>query len=985
MCFIFKDNSDTSFFHRLSVYLKEDETSKKLEESEQPEEEKEKKEEVKPPPGIPINIEEERRKEEEKKAREAKAKKEEEKKAREEQERKAREQREKERKAQEEKLKKEKLTKKEQEMIAKFGGQILDMGKIEGKEYRGSVFINAPKQIILDENGKPKKPRLVFHFNGNGGTAKIGRNTDSIMKYVEEMRKKGDPVVLVWMTDGTGAWKGLRENPKQFEDIAHVAETATGQKVEDAITLTSYSAGYRAIGPLLHHYQEKSKTDPEAAKVYKRIRRIGLFDSAYAHWDEIAQWAAREGNMLSSNFTTHLFGGNIELQNRIKALGGDMKRVHMTAFNGDHGGTISAFEQFTGVAIPELEEEEKVPEIKSDKEFIAALERCKTNEERQRLILENLPDNAPPFEPVKMTKGGITVEFRVAKHELRIGDIGVPMDGPTALAAARLYDCTLPPYWLVERIHEQAQADGKAVPFMAAPAVAKRLHIPWNPNNPDGEKMRSARFLKAHNDLIREWGSENGVTDNILQSGHYKDVVLPVPGTTRSGNLEIFCPTRDAGGKRIQGLSGGAHGSEYYDYSHRVRLVKNTVYVDGKPMSMQEFMADKKYAKVFGFAPVDISQVYPQPEWMKKIIEERISGEESKPPEQTVEPEPQLAPEEEVVPQPPPVPIPESEPAPETPRIPEPSPEPEYIPEPSVPAAITPTPKPKAKIESGPKKTSSLLEIPKIEGSTLFLGDSITVGVAGRKSLSGVEKKESIAKKDETSHWLLKQVETLAKTDPEKLKSFDNAVMLIGTNDIGSSDDTATIFSRIEKIYKILKDHDVRIYACTIPPFKGYAGYKKRFEALNKKRKDINERIKASIFPYKVIDLAASVDEGGLADPEEPDRLLSALTGDNLHIHKENLASLYAQAIEGSKPEKTAKRTDVPEGYRPMKPYEENQKIYDKAEAIRKKHQKDPLFTTEPFEMDGKKYMARVETHGPKPSLPRKHRGVTVYIEEETA
>lgn len=51
------------------------------------------------------------------------------------------------------------------------------------------------------------------------------------------------------------------------------------------------------------------------------------------------------------------------------------------------------------------------------------------------------------------------------------------------------------------------------------------------------------------------------------------------------------------------------------------------------------------------------------------------------------------------------------------------------------------------------------------------------------------------------------------------------------------------------------------------------------------------------------------------------------------------------------------------------------------AKAVQFLHQlaNHPLGTQVPFDLDGRRYVARLEMHGAKPSLPRPHRGITLY------
>jgi len=187
------------------------------------------------------------------------------------------------------------------------------------------------------------------------------------------------------------------------------------------------------------------------------------------------------------------------------------------------------------------------------------------------------------------------------------------------------------------------------------------------------------------------------------------------------------------------------------------------------------------------------------------------------------------------------------------------------------------------------------------KGATLFMGDSITAQIEKAGQFGDFTHVETLAQKSQTSVWLLGKLEERAQSDPTGLSSFENGVVLIGTNDIGASGEKYTaeaIFSRIEQIWKLLIAKNVKVYACTIPPFAGYSGYSKRFEAINQKRLKINEMIMKSSLPYKKIDLCLGKSQGGLADDKDPNKLTAGMSGDKIHIDKKTLAGLYSREVE---------------------------------------------------------------------------------------
>lgn len=56
-----------------------------------------------------------------------------------------------------------------------------------------------------------------------------------------------------------------------------------------------------------------------------------------------------------------------------------------------------------------------------------------------------------------------------------------------------------------------------------------------------------------------------------------------------------------------------------------------------------------------------------------------------------------------------------------------------------------------------------------------------------------------------------------------------------------------------------------------------------------------------------------------------------------------------------------------------------NPKLITKAVQFLHQLSSHPIGSQVPFDLDGRRYVARLEMHGAKPSLPRPHRGITLY------
>lgn len=197
-----------------------------------------------------------------------------------------------------------------------------------------------------------------------------------------------------------------------------------------------------------------------------------------------------------------------------------------------------------------------------------------------------------------------------------------------------------------------------------------------------------------------------------------------------------------------------------------------------------------------------------------------------------------------------------------------------------------------------------------LEGSTLFAGDSITVGVPPFVHVNG--EKRLLAEVGRNAAWLHDQVRGLERFD--ELDDLKNAVVLIGTNDLGSSVPVNNVFSSIRGIWEILKFHKVRVFAGTIPPFKGWPTLHEEAET---RRRQLNDLILQDSLPDRVIRF-----DTALADPTDPTRLLKSVdSGDHLHPKKEAVAKVIEESVGGVQPAPTPlPKPPLPPGITPLEP-----------------------------------------------------------------
>lgn len=211
-------------------------------------------------------------------------------------------------------------------------------------------------------------------------------------------------------------------------------------------------------------------------------------------------------------------------------------------------------------------------------------------EVREAAILREVTvGNVPPFQrqlvPVKLdasAPGGAasSAVICVMPDYLAIGSdedyFLVPMRLGTALSIARRFGFLLPTRRMVDAIYAQSP-----------------LHLQPQPL-PAGDTMRSTAYYAQHNQLVREQRAGSGVPLGTLTAGDKKDLVLSNRLWAMPDRVAIYGWHLPAG-RPIQPLS-TVHGWHYADYSHGVRLVSSTVYVDGSALRIEDLLSQARYA-----------------------------------------------------------------------------------------------------------------------------------------------------------------------------------------------------------------------------------------------------------------------------------------------------------------------------------------------------------------------------------------------------
>ena len=148
----------------------------------------------------------------------------------------------------------------------------------------------------------------------------------------------------------------------------------------------------------------------------------------------------------------------------------------------------------------------------------------------------------------------------------------IPMTPQTAQAIADKLGCLLTTRKMTDEIYQAAKVKLKPQPMTQA-------------------REAVASFLE-HQRMIEE--QRKGKPAGELTAGHKKDVVITNRLKEKPGKVAIY-GWHQPDGKAIQPLT-TVHGDFYVDYSHGIRLVRETMQIDGKERKVADILKDPALA-----------------------------------------------------------------------------------------------------------------------------------------------------------------------------------------------------------------------------------------------------------------------------------------------------------------------------------------------------------------------------------------------------
>ncbi len=233
----------------------------------------------------------------------------------------------------------------------------------------------------------------------------------------------------------------------------------------------------------------------------------------------------------------------------------------------------------------------RIGSAQSGSEVMQSLEKVHGRQRDEAVTQEVLSGNVPDFLrnlapvdiPGVLTTGErVLVTICVTPEYLAVGDdrdfVRVPMGLSAAALIASELGFLLPTPKMVDAIYERAQ-----------------VRLKPQPMKPTAE-MVSTGYLMRHSQILDAQRSKVRSDSSALTAGQKKDIVLTNRLRSKPGRVAIYGWHRPDG-RPIQPLS-TVHGAEYADYSHGVRLISQTAFVNGKPVNLEDLMASRDFAGV---------------------------------------------------------------------------------------------------------------------------------------------------------------------------------------------------------------------------------------------------------------------------------------------------------------------------------------------------------------------------------------------------
>ncbi len=185
----------------------------------------------------------------------------------------------------------------------------------------------------------------------------------------------------------------------------------------------------------------------------------------------------------------------------------------------------------------------------------------------------------------------------------------IPMTPSTAQHLAGILDCTLPTKTMVDKIYNNAEVKLSPQPI------------------PPSDKMTTVPVFKQHTDSIKLQISNLGFSrsaDSII-AGHKKDIIISnkIYSTDRNYDRVVIYGWHLSKNNPIQPVYNG-HSALYADYSHGVRLISNTAFLNGDSVQINDILKDPDLSILLSNEGVIAKPFYPASKLFTSIKSQSI-------------------------------------------------------------------------------------------------------------------------------------------------------------------------------------------------------------------------------------------------------------------------------------------------------------------------------------------------------------------------
>jgi hypothetical protein len=257
----------------------------------------------------------------------------------------------------------------------------------------------------------------------------------------------------------------------------------------------------------------------------------------------------------------------------------------------------------TAVSAQRLDLPARPPDAPGGLELARVLEELEPERREARIVEEIMRGNVPgwlrilrPVDVVRVVAGSArTIRVLVAPDYLAVGSdfdyFIVPMSPRSAQHIADRTGTSLPTPVVVDAVWQAAD-------------------VRLGPDSiPPGPEMTTVPVFALHDRRIRARRIRSGAAFGALVAGHKKDVVLSARLRDRPDHVAIYGWHRPDG-RPIQPLYTG-HTDDWVDYSHGIRLVHRTIWIDGVPAELPSLLQDPELALLLSDEGVVASPRYP--------------------------------------------------------------------------------------------------------------------------------------------------------------------------------------------------------------------------------------------------------------------------------------------------------------------------------------------------------------------------------------